>query len=178
MQLPACGAGILPAPGLTHTGDVVGTIRYMSPEQAERSSVDIDTRSDIYSLGVLLYELLTGRTPFDKQKLLAAGYDAVMRTIREEEPPKPSTRLSTLNKAELSSVAAKRSAEPAEDSARSRNRKPQLAEQVAARGITGVDKVVVVTLEEIVVVLHNHDPVQDRPVEDRALIEHDVAHAI
>jgi serine/threonine protein kinase/WD40 repeat protein len=91
----------------------IGTPAYMSPEQAGLGSLDVDTRSDIYSLGVLLYELLTGRTPFDTQKLLAAGYDAVMRTIREEEPPKPSTRLSTLNKAELSTVAAKRSAEPA-----------------------------------------------------------------
>ena len=85
----------------------------MSPEQAGLGSLDVDTRSDIYSLGVLLYELLTGRTPFDTQKLLAAGYDAVMRTIREEEPPKPSTRLSTLAEEELSAVAAQRGAEPA-----------------------------------------------------------------
>jgi serine/threonine protein kinase len=91
----------------------IGTPAYMSPEQAKLSGLDVDTRSDIYSLGVLLYELLTGRTPFDTQKLLAAGYDAVMRTIREEDPPKPSARLSTLAKEELSAVAAQRGAEPA-----------------------------------------------------------------
>jgi eukaryotic-like serine/threonine-protein kinase len=71
----------------------VGTPAYMSPEQAEMSTLDIDTRSDIYSLGVLLYELLTGRTPFDSQQLMAAGLDAMRRTIREREPLRPSTRL-------------------------------------------------------------------------------------
>ena len=89
----------------------IGTPAYMSPEQAGLGSLDVDTRSDVYSLGVLLYELLTGSAPFDTQKLLADGFEAVMRTIREVEPPKPSTRLSTLNEEELSAVAAKRSAE-------------------------------------------------------------------
>ena len=71
----------------------IGTPAYMSPEQAEMSGLDVDTRSDIYSLGVLLYELLTGKTPFDPKELLAGGLDAMRRTIQEKEPPTPSTRL-------------------------------------------------------------------------------------
>ena len=90
---------------------LIGTPEYMSPEQAEMSGLDIDTRADIYSLGVLLYELLTGTTPFDSQALRQAGYGEIQRIIREEEPPKPSTRLSTLGNA-LTEIARHRRAEP------------------------------------------------------------------
>src|SRR2546426_11087260 len=83
----------------------IGTPAYMSPEQAEMSGLDIDTRSDIYSLGVLLYELLTGCTPFDAKTLMQAGLDQMRRIIREQEPPRPSTRLSTLAEADLTTIA-------------------------------------------------------------------------
>jgi len=83
----------------------------MSPEQAEMSGLDVDTRSDIYSLGVLLYELLTSTTPFEAEKLRSAAYDEIRRIIREDEPPKPSTRLSTLGDA-LTDIAKHRNAEP------------------------------------------------------------------
>ncbi len=96
----------------THFNQFVGTPAYMSPEQAGLGSLDVDTRSDIYALGVLLYELLTGRTPFSNAELLRAGLHQVLRIIREEEPPKPSTQLSTLSQADLLAVARHRAAAP------------------------------------------------------------------
>lgn len=95
----------------TELRQMIGTPAYMSPEQAGLSDLDVDTRSDIYSLGVLLYELLTGTTPFDIKTLLSAGYAEIQRVIREVEPQKPSTRISTY-KDELPTVAAMRKTEP------------------------------------------------------------------
>ncbi|MCB1126966.1 MAG: protein kinase, partial [Verrucomicrobiae bacterium] len=86
----------------------VGTPAYMSPEQAEMSGLGIDTRTDVYALGVLLYELLTGSPPFESRTLLAAGVDEMRRIIREQEPPTPSTRLSTLRAGELDQTAGHR----------------------------------------------------------------------
>jgi len=96
----------------TQFAQMVGTPLYMSPEQAEMTSIDVDTRSDIYSLGVLLYELLTGTTPLDQKRLQQAAFDEVRRLIREEEPPRPSTRLSTMSGEALSVSASLRGSDP------------------------------------------------------------------
>ncbi len=90
----------------------IGTPAYMSPEQTQMSGLDLDTRTDIYSLGVLLYELLTGKTPIDAKELSQADYDEMRRRIREEDPMLPSTQLSSMNDAEITTVANRRHAEP------------------------------------------------------------------
>src|SRR4051794_16952824 len=96
----------------TNFTQMIGTPLYMSPEQAEMTTADVDTRADVYSLGVLLYELLTGTTPVDKDRLKKAAFDEIRRIIREEEPPRPSTRLSTMGEQARGTLSARRKTDP------------------------------------------------------------------
>src|SRR4029077_2700238 len=96
----------------TGFAQMIGTPLYMSPEQVGLSDLEADTRTDIYSLGVLLYELLTGTTPFTKERFRQTPYDEIRRIIREEEPPRPSTRLSD-SKDSLPSISERRQTQPA-----------------------------------------------------------------
>src|SRR5262249_23029062 len=96
----------------TAHGMMIGTPLYMSPEQAEFNNLDIDTRTDVYSLGVILYELLTGTTPLEKQKFKDAAWQEILRLIKEEEPTKPSTKIT--DRANWPTVAAQRCLEPAQ----------------------------------------------------------------
>jgi len=107
----ATGQGLTDNTLVTKFQQLIGTPAYMSPEQADMTSVDIDTRSDLYSLGVLLYELLTGRIPFDTKELLRTGLEAMLRTIREQDPVRPSVRLSTLTAIEQTTAAQQRRTE-------------------------------------------------------------------
>ena len=95
----------------TRHGAIVGTLEYMSPEQAENSAIDVDTRTDIYALGVLLYELLTGTTPLERLRSMSLGYSEILRRIREEEPPRLSARISKSE--HLAEIASRRGMEPA-----------------------------------------------------------------
>ena len=143
----------------TQFGQIVGTLDYMSPEQAKFNQLDIDTRSDIYSLGVVLYELLAGSTPIDKDRLRKSGLEEILRVIREEVPPRPSTRLSS--SATLPALAVSRSTEPGK-------LRGQLREDLDWIVIKAMDKersTRYQTAESLAADIENH--LDDRPIQAR-----------
>ena len=134
----------------TQLHQFIGTPAYMSPEQAEMSGLDIDTRSDIYSLGVLLYELLTGKTPFDGQELMSQGIDAMRKTIREKDPVRPSTKLrQTLVAANMSSLKSPKAGQPTtEEEVRADSRRLQRVRETITALEGDLDWIVMKCLEK------------------------------